>query len=87
MGHGSEDCGGEFFDVDPRNANTVSVDLRGAKPSKVSGRILTADSMNAHNTFEKPDAVKPADFSGAKLTAGVLEILLPPKSVAVLELN
>jgi len=73
--------------LDPRNPNTVSVDLRGAKASRVSGRILTADSINTHNTFEKPDAVKPADFTGARLTARGLEIQLPPKSVVLLELN
>ena len=73
--------------LDPRNPNSVSVDLRGAKPSKVSGRILTADSMNAHNTFEKPDAVKPADFSRAKLAGSAVEIPLPPRSVVVLELS
>jgi len=73
--------------LDPRNPNTVTVDLRGAKPAKVTGRILTAEAMNAHNTFERPDAVKPAEFSGARLTASGFEVRLPPKSVVVLELQ
>jgi alpha-N-arabinofuranosidase len=73
--------------LDPRNANTVAIDLRGTKAARVSGRILTADAINAHNTFEKPDAVKPADFSAAKLTANGIEVRLPPMSVVVLELD
>ena len=73
--------------LDPRNANTLTIDLRGAKAARVSGRILTADAINAHNTFEKPEAVKPADFSAAKLTASGFEVRLPPMSVVVLELD
>ncbi len=73
--------------LDPQNTNTVTVDLRGARPAKVTGRILTADAMNTHNTFEKPDAVKPADFSGARLTGNGFEVRLPSKSVVVLELQ
>jgi alpha-N-arabinofuranosidase len=73
--------------LDPQNTNTVTLDLRGAKPAQVVGRILTADAMNAHNTFEKPETVKPAAFSGARLTANGLEVRLPAKSVVVLELQ
>ncbi len=73
--------------LDPQNTNTVTVDLRGARPAKVTGRILTADAMNIHNTFDKPDAVKPVDFSGARLTANGFEVRLPSKSVVVLELQ
>ncbi|MGA2260841.1 MAG: alpha-N-arabinofuranosidase [Acidobacteriota bacterium] len=75
-----------FCNLDPRNANTISVSLRGAIPTKVSGHILTSDSMNAHNTFDKPDVVKITDFSGARLTEEGLEVQLPSKSVVVLEL-
>jgi alpha-N-arabinofuranosidase len=73
--------------LDPRNANTVTIDLRGAKAARVSGRILTAAAIHAHNTFENPETVKPADFSAAKLTASGLEVRLPPQSVVVLELD
>jgi len=72
--------------LDPRNENTVTVDLHGAAFTKLSGRILTAEGMNALNTFEKPDTVKPADFTRAKKTDAGLEIQLPPRSVVMLEL-
>lgn len=68
-------------------AAEVQCDLRGATPSKVSGRILTAPTMNAMNTFEKGDAVKPATFSGHKLDKTHLTVSLPARSVVVLEIE
>jgi alpha-N-arabinofuranosidase len=55
------------------------------KGSTVQGRVLQAGAMNAHNTFEQPNVVTPQPFSGARLTADGLEILLPQMSVVVLE--
>ncbi|GIV60388.1 MAG: hypothetical protein KatS3mg043_1477 [Rhodothermaceae bacterium] len=43
--------------------------------------------MNAHNTFEQPDAVRPAPFDGARLTGATRTVALPPKSVVVLALE
>src|SRR5664280_862235 len=49
--------------LDPKNAAEVACDLQGVKATKVSGRILTAPAMNAHNTFEKPETLKTAEFA------------------------
>jgi alpha-L-arabinofuranosidase len=67
---------------------TVSCRLTGVKPGVApAGRILTAEAMNAHNTFEAPEAVKPAPYAGATLAAdGTLTLVLPPKSVVALSL-
>lgn len=65
----------------------LTCELRGVNASAVSGRVLTAPAMNARNTFEEPDAVKPAAFDGAKVTATGLTVKLPARSVVVLELN
>jgi alpha-N-arabinofuranosidase len=43
--------------------------------------------MDAHNTFDAPDAVKPAPFSGASLANGNLTVELPPKSVVMLDVR
>jgi alpha-N-arabinofuranosidase len=43
--------------------------------------------MNAHNTFEKPDVVKPAAFQGFELKDGTITATLPAKSVVVLEIR
>ena len=71
----------------PRDAATLTVTLDGIAPSLVTGRVLTAPAMNAHNTFEAPDAVIPTAFSGARLSGNTLEVRLPAKSVVILELR
>jgi alpha-N-arabinofuranosidase len=53
----------------------------------LAGRILTAPAMNAHNTFDQPDAVKPAEFSAFKITGAGFAATLPAKSVVVLEVD
>ena len=73
--------------LDPNADRTVPVEVRGARVKKVTGQVLTAAAMNAHNTFEHPDAVKPAPFNGARLTSEGLVVTLPSKSVVALELE
>lgn len=73
--------------LDPNQPNTVTIDLAGVSATGVSGRVLTAPAMNAHNTFDAPDAVHPVAFDGARIEGGKLVVTLPAKSVAVLELQ
>lgn len=73
--------------VDVDNTQNITLDLQGQKISGVSGRILTSASINDHNTFEKPDAVKPVAFNGAKVEKGQLKINIPAKSIVVLEVK
>lgn len=73
--------------LDPHQTATVAAALTGAKGSKVTGEVLTAAAMDAHNTFDKPDAVHPVAFHGAKLANGKLSLTLPPKSVVVLTIQ
>ena len=55
--------------------------------SRVAGRILTAPAMNAHNTFEDTDAVRPTLFQGVSLEGSSLAVELPPMCVVALELR
>jgi alpha-N-arabinofuranosidase len=71
--------------LDPRRAAEVTVNVSGARLRNPSGRVLTAPQMNAINTFEKPDAVKPAAFTGARARGGALSLQIPAKSVVVVE--
>jgi alpha-N-arabinofuranosidase len=73
--------------LDPTNAARLSVKVEGLKAREVSGQILTAAAMNAINTFEKPDVLKPQGFKGAKLGTDRLTVDLPSKSVVVLALQ
>ena len=52
-----------------------------------SGRILTADRMQAHNTFDDPHAVRIAPFDDARYAGGVLCAPLPAMSVVALEIR
>jgi alpha-N-arabinofuranosidase len=72
--------------LDPNAAQDFTCEVQGVRPTSVSGRVLTARDMTAHNTFEKPEAVKPAPFDGARLEGNAVRVNLPPKSVVVLEI-
>ncbi len=73
--------------LNPTVAATLSCELKGATAKKISGRLLTASELNAHNTFEQPDAVRPAAFTDAKVNANGFEATLPAKSVIALEIE
>jgi alpha-N-arabinofuranosidase len=72
--------------LDPSHDAQVRCLLRGAAVSELTGRVLTARTMNAHNTFERPEAVHPVRFEGARLDNGAVAIHMPPKSIVALEL-
>jgi alpha-L-arabinofuranosidase len=73
--------------LNPSKSVSVSCPLIGDVFKKVSGELLTADKMNAFNSFEEPDKVKPAEFKGFNFKDGVLKVDLPSKSVVVIELS
>lgn len=72
--------------LDPNNAVELRCELRGATPTRISGQILTAADMTAHNTFENPEAVTPATFDGAKMNGADLVLKQPPQSIVVIEI-
>ena len=61
--------------------------LQGAEARTVSGRVLTAPQMQAHNTFDSPETVKPVEFRGFNNQKNGLSVTLPERSVVVLELE
>jgi len=71
----------------PSQPATLAVKLVGLRAKSVAGRILTAPAINAHNTFDAPNAVSPAAFDGAVVKGDTLEVKLPAKSVVVLALR
>lgn len=70
----------------PHDAITVSTTIAGHAAKSVTGRVLTADAMNAHNTFDAAETVAPKPFDGATLSGDKLTVTLPAKSVVVLAL-
>jgi alpha-N-arabinofuranosidase len=75
-----------LVNTDPDNAVVVSCELAGADAASVTGRILTAPSMTAHNTFDAPHAVEPVPFAGASASGKRLTVRLPPLCVVILEI-
>ena len=55
--------------------------------STIEGRVLRSDKLNAHNTFEDKNKVKPESFSVNSLTNGGFEVNLPSSSVVLLTLK
>lgn len=76
-----------LVNTSPSQPVTVSVKLTGVSPKAVTGRILTAAAISAHNTFDAPDTVKPIAFSGASLQGGSLTVTLPAKAIVILTLE
>lgn len=73
--------------LNPNKEIMLDCPLIGETFKNVTGEVLTAKEMNAYNTFENTEAVKPASFNGYKLKDGILTVTMPPKSVVVLELK
>jgi hypothetical protein len=73
--------------IDPRSTQQIVCELKKYKVQSVSGQILTANEMNAHNTFDNPNAVATHRFSDFTLSNKGLEVSLPPMSVVVLALE
>jgi alpha-N-arabinofuranosidase len=69
-----------------KEAVNLACTLEDVEASIVSGRILTSDELDAHNTFDEPDRVKPVAFAGASLDGDKLTAEIPPRSVVVLRL-
>jgi alpha-N-arabinofuranosidase len=70
--------------IDPRETQHVTVTVTGKVPRSFTGQILTAAAMDAHNTFDKPETVKPAVFRGAEVHEGAIRVDVPAKSIIVL---
>jgi alpha-N-arabinofuranosidase len=73
--------------ANPNISAEVSCDVQGLVAGSVAGRVLTADKMTAHNTFQIPDQVRPLAFEGAELRGSDLAITMPAMSVVLLELS
>lgn len=76
-----------LVNLDPRREVTVTVDITGPRAQAVSGRILTADVMDAHNNFDAPDTVRPVAFHGAAVSGQGLVVRMPAKSLVVLAID
>ncbi len=76
-----------FSNAKPGSPLALECELRGAGRPTASGMVLAAAAMNAHNTFESPDRVRPVPFTGFRSQGNLLAVELPPMSVVRLSLD
>lgn len=68
------------------NEYELDISLGEFKASAVSADILTGD-VHAHNTFDAPEAVKPAAFDNVQLDGNNVRLTLPACSVVAITLT
>jgi alpha-N-arabinofuranosidase len=76
-----------LVNLDPNRPVRIATKIVGANARSVSGRILTADAMDARPDFEDPDRVAPAPLRAIKVNAGAIDVTVAPKSVVMLEIR
>lgn len=75
-----------FVHLDPGAPREVTLTLPGLGPRRISAEALTAGALDAYNTFDAPDRVRPAPFTGVKRDGDALGLRLPARSVVVVRL-
>ncbi len=76
-----------LINLDPAHSVPVDLTLNGRVSGVGEAQMLTAETMDAHNTFADPAAVTPRPFAGVRLNEGRLDLVLPEKSLVFLTLN
>jgi alpha-N-arabinofuranosidase len=76
-----------IVNIDMNKSHKISLDLRGENFTSLSGRILKANTVQEHNTFENPKKVTVKNYSGAELIDNKINMDIPPFSVIVIKLN
>jgi len=76
-----------LVNIDPNKTITLSTTLNQVKWSTVTGQVLTSAKITDINTFDKPGTIQIAKFDGAKKQGDLLNVVLPSKSVVLLELK
>ena len=76
-----------IVNLDPNRSIDIATTIDGLNVKGASGEVLTATAMNAMNTFDSPNAIKPATYTAYKLLDGKLSLTVPAKSIVTLELR
>jgi alpha-N-arabinofuranosidase len=65
----------------------VEIAVRGATPARVRATRIAANDIHAHNTFERPDAVKPVDAAADAPRGALIVHTLSPASITRLVMD
>ena len=71
----------------PDKTETITVNVNGLNVKSAEGEILQGKEMGSYNSFQKPEEVKPAVFTGAKVKKGVLTLTIPAHSIVTVTLK
>jgi len=73
--------------VNPEKKEKVSCNIAGVTAKQITGKILTSDKMQDHNTFDDPNKINIKDFSGFQIDGDNILIDMPSKSIITLEIK
>jgi alpha-N-arabinofuranosidase len=78
-----------LVNINAKESQDVSIAIEQTKPGSknLTGRILTSEKLQDHNTFENPVKIVPKNYTGASLTGNGIKAKLPPFSVVMLEVK
>ena len=71
--------------ADAQNAQETTINFQGTRISAARATVLTAKDLHAHNTFDQPEALKPAGMSAT--VASPMIFNFPAASVTRLDLD
>ncbi len=76
-----------IVNVNPSKPISMRFTMDKVAATTITGKILTSQRMQDHNTFDKPDVVKIQDFTQFKISGNDVLVDLPSKSIVVLEVK
>ncbi|OXU16014.1 alpha-N-arabinofuranosidase [Sedimentisphaera salicampi] len=68
--------------INHQSGEKISIEVEGRDIADVSGRTLTANKINSHNTFSSPGNVQPTALNDVQIKGNTLSLELPAKSVS-----
>ncbi|HMA51121.1 MAG TPA: alpha-L-arabinofuranosidase C-terminal domain-containing protein, partial [Magnetospirillaceae bacterium] len=72
--------------IDPNQPGHLAIGLGGTAGQAAFGQVLTAPKVDSVNSFASPETVAPKPIEAA-VKDGKLDLVLPPKSIAVLRVQ
>jgi alpha-L-arabinofuranosidase len=76
-----------IVNLEPNRAADITASVAGLRITRVTGEVLTATTMNAMNSFDSSNAIKPMPFRDYKIQGPGVALSVPAKSVVVVELQ
>lgn len=73
--------------LDPARAAKIQIGVQGSGFRTASGRVITAESMDARPDFGKTDPLKPEVLRNLVVRRDAVSLVAPAKSVIVLQLR